>query len=379
MRPTFIGSTLTVFSLITAAFISKARGQVAAMPPPPAAQTAAPAPFKVTTELDKAIWYMFQDSKGTYWFGSRGQGLYRWKGEGNAFDLFTTDSGLPHNEIGRIQEDGSGNLYINTGNGISKFDGRTFTTLKLDESAPAVSEVKLGPDVLWFAAGGDAPQALFYDGKSLRHLKIPTNADGDSFEARWPRAKYPRRACPYDAYTIYTDTRGNVWFGTANLGALRFDGKNFAWIGESELGFDEKDNRTFGTRSIMEDKDGKFWITVTKHRFDMNPTGLASQSTGGLAYISSPGLPSPKSGEDEGYTYIMSMTKDKAGDLWMATYGSGVWRYDGKELKNFPVLVNGEPITLFSIYRDREDGLWLGTHEHGVFKFNGKAFEKFKF
>jgi ligand-binding sensor domain-containing protein len=75
----------------------------------------------------------------------------------------------------------------------------------------------------------------------------------------------------------------------------------------------------------------------------------------------------------------MSMAKDKAGDIWMATYGAGVWRYDGKTLTNYPILVDGNPITVFSIYNDRQDGLWLGTHEHRVCKFNGESFEKVTF
>lgn len=369
---------LTPNPVAGAAIEPSAQTQSQSVPPP----TTGAASFKVVTEIDKCIFQIFQDSRGTYWFGhdfGDGSGLYRWSGKGNSFDHFTTESGLPDNGIGKIQEDRFGNLYINTHRGISRFDGRSFTPLKLDESEPADTQVKLGPDVLWFKAGGDQPQATYYDGKSLRKLKIPTTADGDAFEARIPRSKYPRRGCPYDAYTIYQDSRGNVWFGTANLGACRFDGKSFAWIGEKELGFDEKDNRTFGTRSIIEDRDGKFWITNTRHRFDMYPTGPATEGPGGLRYIKSAGLAHRADGEDEDYTFIMSMAKDKAGDLWMATYGAGVWRYDGKTLTNYPVMVEGKPITVFRIYCDRDGGLWLGTHEHSVLKFNGKAFEKVKF
>ena len=329
---------------------------------------------------------IFQDSKGTYWFSNnfgQGSGLYRWDGKGKTLDLFTTESGLPDHGIGQIQEDRFGNIYFCTYTAICKFDGRAFNTLKLDESEPAVTEVKLGPDVLWFKAGGEKPHAIFYDGKSLRRLKMPTTPEGDAHYASLPRDKFPNaKYSPYDAYTIYQDTRGNVWFGTASLGALRFDGKNFAWISQAELEFNEKNNQTFGTRSIIEDTEGKFWITNTRHRFDMNPPPDAESATkgaGGLTYIKSPGLPHTKADEDEHYTFIMSMAKDKAGDLWMATYGAGVWRYDGKALTNYPVLVDGKPITVFSIYKDRQDNLWLGTHEHGVCKFNGKSFEKVKF
>jgi ligand-binding sensor domain-containing protein len=389
MIPPFTTLSLTAAAI---AFSLPASGAVAGLAPRPFTQATAQsatstapaaAPFKVVTELDKCIFHIFQDSKGTYWFSNnfgKGSGSYRWDGKGNTFDHFTIESGLPDNGVGKMQEDRSGNLYISTYTGISKFDGRTFTTLKLNESEPAVSEVELGPDVLWFKAGGDEPHAIFYDGKSLRKLKIPTTAAGDAHLAKYPRSKYPNiHFSPYDAYTIYKDSRGNVLFGTANLGACRFDGKTFAWISEEELGFDEKDNRTFGTRSMIEDRDGKFWITVTRHRFDMYPSGSATHGAGGLDYIEAPGLAHAAHGVDEDYTYIMSMAKDKAGDLWMATYGAGVWRYDGKTLTSYPVLVDGKPITVFSIYRDRDDGLWLGTHEHGVCKFNGKAFEKIKF
>lgn len=394
MHHTRIVPSLAALSLIAAAFTPQTRGQVASPPAPPAAQPAVapaaapPAPFTVVTELAKDILPMIHDSKGTYWFGSRTQGLYRWDGvkgktsDANTFAHFTTDSGLCHNVIGAIQGDKAGNLYFSTGNGISKFDGRVFTTLKLDESEPAVTEVKLGPDILWFGGGGEKPHIIFYDGTRLRKLKMPTTAAGDAHYASLPRDKFPNaKYSPYDVGPIYTDRRGCVWFGTASLGACRFDGRTFAWISQEELAFNEKNQQNFSTRSIIEDKDGKFWITCTRHRFDMYPTGKATppENATGLRYVKEPGLAHNASADEEHFTFMMSMVKDQAGDLWMATYGAGVWRYDGKTLKHYPVMVDGKPGTVVSIYRDREDGLWLGSPEYGLCKFNGRAFEKVKF
>lgn len=140
---------------------------------------------------------------------------------GHTFDHFTTESGLPDNGVGKVQEDRFGNLYISTYTGISKFDGRTFTKLTMDDAKPAVTEVKLGPDVLWFKAGGEKPEAIFYDGKSLQRLRIPTTAAGDAHYANLPRSELPNaKYSPYDAYTFYNDSRGNVWFGTASLGGV---------------------------------------------------------------------------------------------------------------------------------------------------------------
>ena len=73
---------------------------------------------------------------------------------------------------------------------------------------------------------------------------------------------------------------------------------------------------------------------------------------------------------------FMSITEDNNRDLWMATYGGGVWRYDGKNLTHHSVKDGDKDVTLFSIYKDNKGDLWLGTHEAGAYKFNGKTFEK---
>ncbi|MBK7645252.1 MAG: hypothetical protein IPJ19_19780 [Planctomycetes bacterium] len=349
----------------------------------PAAQSGAPlspaaASFEVVTELDKAIWRVFQDSKGTYWFGSHEHGLYR--RDATAFAHFTTASGLCSDAIGTLQEDKSGRLYIGTTAGISRFDGRTFSTLALDDSDTTRAEWKLEPDDLWFPGGQDTGVVYRYDGRSLRKLKFPPTAAGDANLAKYPRSKFPNaKYSPYDVYTVYKDRRGNVWFGTSSLGACRYDGKSFAWLSEAELGFDEKNDQSFGTRSLIEDRDGKFWITVTRQRFDVYPSGSAEQGAGELGCTKTAGLAHRGQGVDEDYTYIISMARDRAGDLWMATYSAGVWRYDGENLTKYSVLVDGRQITVFSIYCDRQGGLWLGTHEHGAFRFDGKSFEQARF
>lgn len=75
---------------------------------------------------------------------------------------------------------------------------------------------------------------------------------------------------------------------------------------------------------------------------------------------------------------IMSSTVDSTGALWMATYGGGVWRYDGKSITHFPVKDGYKAITLFTIHKDNQGVMWVGTHSGGAYKFNGKKFEKLR-
>ena len=98
------------------------------------------------TEFDNQIWKIFQDSKGKYWFGSNGKGIYNL--DGNELKLFTTKDGLVDNAIRGIQEDINGNVYIETPEGISKFDGKQFTTLKAIKSS--FNQWKLNATDLWF-------------------------------------------------------------------------------------------------------------------------------------------------------------------------------------------------------------------------------------
>ena len=209
------------------------------------------------------------------------------------------------------------------------------------------------PDDLWFAGAQDSGVVYRYDGKSLHRLAFPKTKAGDERLLRVPRAKFPNaKYSPYDVYTIFKDSKGNLWFGTAVLGVCRYDGKSFTWIPEEELR-----NGSFGTRSIIEDKDGKFWFSNTsaslRCRSERPGSGRVSRKRTESA--------TPRIRAKPRFGGIMSSTVDSTGALWMATYGEGVWRYDGKNITHYPVKDGDKDITLFTIHKDNQGVMWLGT------------------
>src|SRR5438045_3937435 len=108
---------------------------------------------EVVSELGRNAMYVFHAKTGDYWFGSNDRGVYRY--DGKTLVNFTTKDGLVSNQIRGVQEDKAGNIYFTTYEGISRFDGRAFTTL----SAPAKADPtgwKLRPDDLWFVGPQDA-------------------------------------------------------------------------------------------------------------------------------------------------------------------------------------------------------------------------------
>lgn len=320
---------------------------------------------ETVTALDNAIWHVFQASNKDYWFGSNEQGAYRY--DGKTLVRYTAKDGLPANPIRGFQEDEAGNIYI-ASDGISRFDGKSFTTLSVSaDSDPA--NWALGKKDLWFAGPSNSGSAYRFDGESLHLLKFPATAAGDKHYQEVPRSLFPNaNYSPYDVYVIFRDSGGNVWFGSALLGACRFDGKTFAWIGDEDLR-----NGSFGTRSVVEDKDGKFWFSNALHRYSVDLKDPASPG-----FIKETGLRRPNDPERLPFGGIMSGIQDTAGDLWIATYGEGVWRYDGTNLTQYPVLDGGKPIHLYTISIDREGTLWLGTQTSGAWRFTGTTFERFQ-
>ena len=337
-------------------------------------QRATVAKGEIVAELDNAIWHVFRAKSGDYWFGSHDRGVYRYDGE--TLVNFTTEDGLCDNSLGlgRIQEDESGNIYFNTAKGISRFDGTSFTTLSPNGSDSATNDSttgdwKLQPDDLWFQGAQDAGALYRYDGEVLHRLEFPKTEEGDEHYRQTPRDRFPNaNYSPYDVYSIFKDREGNVWFGTAILGACRFDGETFAWLSENKLR-----NGSFGTRSIIEDREGRFWFCNSLHRYEVELS-----DTAGPKFLKVDGLRDPNDPSKELFGGIMSSIVDRTGALWMATYGDGVWRYDGESITHYPVRDGDKAITLFSIYEDNQGVLWLGTQEDGVFRLDGTTFEPFR-
>ena len=316
------------------------------------------------TQIDKTIWTIYQDKKSNYWFGSKENGVYFYNGQ--RLKHITTENGLVSNEIRGIQEDANGNVYFDTEKGVSKFDGRTFKTLQITNPASPLNDWVLKPDDLWFRMGFKSG-AYRFDGKYLYYLKFPTSPQENTFYKKNPNTNLK----PYGLYTIYKDRKGYMWFGTASLGVCRYDGRTLNWHYEEQLQT-TPNGGDFGTRAIFEDKNGKFWINNTRFRYVIETDGYESvtfKKESGIGYLN-------KTNKME-FPFFLSITEDNKGNLWMATYENGVWKYNGKELIHYPVKDGETDVLLFTIYKDNKGVLWLGTHNAGVYTFNGHTFEKF--
>jgi ligand-binding sensor domain-containing protein len=316
-------------------------------------------------QLDSTIWTIYQDKNSNYWFGSKENGVYYYNGQ--HLKHITVKDGLASNEIRQIQEDSKGNMYFETEQGISKFDGKTFNTLHVEKTVKPATDWTLEPDDLWFRSGFNDNGVYRFDGEYLHYLKFPKAPKEDEFK----RKNNNLSIQPYGLYTLYKDRKGVMWFGTASLGLCHFDGKTLSWYYEEQLQTTPKGG-DFGTRAIFEDKQGKYWINNTRFRYKLKPNtniNIDFKQEKGIGYLDEKNTVN--------FPFFLAITDDDDGNLWMVTHDNGVWKYNGKKLLHYPVLHEQKKVMLFTIYKDKQGVLWLGSHNAGVFKFNGQTFEKF--
>lgn len=317
------------------------------------------------SKIDKNIRSIFQDKKGNYWFGTNSVGVYRYDPSAarrsdslrtgrKTLIQFTEKDGLSNNQVQSIQEDKSGNIWFGTGLfGVSRFDGKSFTTLTNKETN-LESEWKIEPNDLWFYAGSGVCR---YNGISLVYLPLDNSKNS------------PYNLSRYAVYSILKDKKGNLWFGTQAQGVCRYDGKTFTW-------FTEKGLIGPAVLALFEDSKGNIW-------FGNNGAGLFRYDGKTLInFTDEKGLSNNEfrvSGKSVLGTLarIYSINEDNNGNLWIGTVDTGVWKYDGSNLTNYTTKDGLTSNAINTVYKDNNGELWFGTDGDGICKFNGKTFTKF--
>lgn len=266
---------------------------------------------------------LYQDSQDRFWYAGS-EGLYYAKAE--VLRQFTFDDGLLSYSFTGVQEDKKGVLYFDGPDGVFSFDGKRFEKLPVaDDSTGVTTNWQSGPDDLLFRMGWEHSGPFRYDGSYLHHMPFPESPAEAAFRAAVPSAPYN----PYGIYTMYQDSRGALWFGTASMGIYRWDGQHLSWMYEQDL-TETPAGGAFGIRSIVEDKEGYFWICKGEGKFHFLPDSNSVE--GGLRRMVYKRLPGITASELNG-VYFMSMLADLTGAIWILSHDKGIWRYDEKGIR----------------------------------------------
>jgi len=273
------------------------------------------------------------DSYGNLWFGTSGGGISKY--DGKYFTTYSTGQGLINNIVRSTLEDKAGNLWFGTSGGVSKYNGESFTNYSSiqglgDNRVMSILEDKNGN--IWFATyGGGVSKfnGIFFTTYSTEQ-GLANNV----------------------VLSILEDKKGNIWFGTYD-GLSRYNGESFTTF-RIEEGLS---NNTI--YSITEDKKGILWFATSKG-------GVSKYDGKSFTIIGH---------EEEWAKYsVRSITEDKMGNLWFGTFGGGVSKYDGKSFTTYITDQGLSNNMVLSITEDKKGNLWFGTYGGGISKYSGKSF-----
>jgi len=213
------------------------------------------------------------------------------------------------------------------------------------------------PDDLWFTMTGKNGEKgpYRYNGTNLYQLGFPKHYLADNYFEENPSKPWS----PYEVYSIYKDSKGNIWFGTGTFGVCRYDGKSFSWLYEDHL-TNVPNGGSFGIRSVIEDTKGFFWICNTNYRYNISADSIKENDRVLIKYEKQKGIEGIISTNGNESLYFMSAINDNEGNLWLATYDQGVWYYNGKTAKQYIVKDGAKNATLYFILFIKTKKVYFG-------------------
>ena len=312
-----------------------------------------------------------KDTQGNLWFGTTGEGVYRY--DGILFTQFIIKDGLSNNSVWSILEDHSGNIWFGTSDGLFKFDGKEIVRVSLEKTnsnntltSNSDSRITIGAMMqskdgrLWFGTNKGVyiyKENLFSAFLNNEHIVNKNGLQLKSVER------------------ILEDKNGNIWFCSGmggGEGVSRYDGK---------LITNYKPNGDAWVPYILEDKTGNIWFSGRTNGYFRYDGKTFTDFT--------ENLPFNQIVEDTTGTICLKekvdfgpILEDKTGNIWftgkMSRFGGtgGIWRYDGKSCTNFTQ--DGlEDYQIWSMVEDKAGNIWVGTNNTGLYRFDGKTFTDF--
>ncbi|MCE2973099.1 MAG: hypothetical protein LW852_06590, partial [Sediminibacterium sp.] len=150
--------------------------------------------------------------------------------------------------------------------------------------------------------------------------------------------------------SILQDKRGNLWFGIAESGVCKYDGKNFTNYTTKE-GLNNNN-----VNCLFEDTNENIWIG----------------SEGGVTMFDGKEFTHYTEKEGLSNNSISDINQDRLGSFWFCSPG-GISKLSGKQITHYTNKEGLPKGAVFSSIEDRNGNIWIGTY-FGAVRFDGYTF-----
>lgn len=285
---------------------------------------------------------------------------------------WTTENGLPANDVTSIVQTRDGYLWVGTFGGLARFDGVRFHIFN-SGNTPGLNSNRLTAlyedraGVLWIGAENGEIYRMFHE--RFETLAIPSSNS--------------------DIQSLYEDRTGTIWIGTERDGVIALPSgepsKAIHYLKEQKQGLS---SATF----ICEDREGTVWIgslqgLVRVRNGQLEPAlqlaglknrqilALAPHPEGGLYVATNRGI--GRFTADEGFQslvvttshgpFVAALARGRTGEYWISYRPTEIFRIQNQEVLRVP-LVNDPEYFTRTLFSDVEGNLWMGSNGAGLLR-----------
>jgi ligand-binding sensor domain-containing protein len=283
---------------------------------------------------------MYEDTKGTYWFGTNADGIIRY--DGRSLDKITIETTQNGVSVREIVEDKLGNVWFATSSGLVKYDGAKFSTYSVEAGLQNDEVWSICIDrngLIWLST---VKGVSHFDGEKFTPFILPET------KVENPRPMLSDKL----VFQFLEDKHGTMWLVTDGNGIFKYMNGEFIHL-TTKNGLTDNN-----AADILEDKQGNIWIGTFNG-------GVSKYD--GKTYTNF-----TKDGVIEGVeTY--NFCEDKQGNIWFSAEGYGVYRYDGASFTQFTKEKGLTTNVVQSIFEDNKGQIWFGTWQ-GLSIYDGQKF-----
>jgi signal transduction histidine kinase/ligand-binding sensor domain-containing protein len=278
---------------------------------------------------------LYEDRAGNLWINTEGQGLTRYND--GAFTSYTTDDGLPSNEVWRVYEDSAGNLRAQTTGGLMQWTDGVFkpATRALDEPLFGTFQRSRSGGVWQYHQDGGIV-GKFENGQVTVNLNTGYYVNG-----------------------FYEDREGRLWMSTREERLLMYQDGKLKVFGENES------YRRLPQLRFLEDVKGSLWMGT-------GDEGLFQLKDGKfMHYTTADGLAGG---------VITTVYQDREGTIWVGTY-RGLSRITERVVTTYSTKDGLAADNVYAIYEDQRGEIMIGSkdgltvYSNGIFSDVSKQYD----
>lgn len=250
--------------------------------------------------------------------------------------LYTADNQLSNSFVNQVFQDKDGFMWIATRNGINRYDGYQFKTYRKEDGKSQLVSNYIN--------------CIYQDSKG--HLYVGSNLtiqrfDGDRFETIQLKDRNGRVVQTY-IYDIRQCSNQEIVIASSGFGLFKLHDNNTAQA-VAGLHPDIK-----YTRKLAEDKRKRLWV-MTQY--------------GGLHCLKNYRQAGRYFTGKDICNVLRDIAVDSKGNIWVATFGHGLWKFDEKKNVFEKVQAVGT-LPIAKIYINKEGKVMLGCDGKGLWIYD---------